>query len=163
MGAVSLKKKNREINFAPLFFVAGILGMGAVVADSGIGGEVADLLVSALPLTYDNPMGNFLSLAAAALGTGVITTLPGVPAVLTPIADRLAQVTGLPLETVLMTQVIGFSTIIFPYQSPPLLVALQIAGVGIAPALRLCLALTAVTLLLLVPIDYLWWRYLNWI
>ena len=163
IGLVSGEQFNREINFAPLFFVAGILGMGAVVANSGIGSEIADLLMSALPLAYDKPMSNFLSLAAAALGTGIITTLPGVPAVLTPIAGRLAEVTGLPLETILMTQVIGFSTIIFPYQSPPLLVALQIAGVGIGPALRLCLALTAVTLLLLIPIDYLWWRYLNWL
>jgi hypothetical protein len=51
-----------------------------------------------------------------------------------PKAYGLAQTTGFSLIAVLMTQVIGFSTVVFPYQLGPLSVAM---GLG-AKARDLC-------------------------
>ena len=53
--------------------------------------------------------------------------MPGVPAVWTPLAEELANSTGFSVEAVLMTQVIGFSTVLFPYQVGPLIVAMGLA------------------------------------
>lgn len=163
VGLVSNRQFTREINFSPLFFVAGVLGMGAVIAESDVATTLGDVLARWLPLAPGDAFGNYTALVLAALGSGIVTTLPGVPAVLTPIAGRFAELSGLPVESVLMTQVLGFSTLVFPYQSPPLLVALGMAGIRLADALRLCLALTAVTVLLLLPLDFLWWRLLGWL
>jgi len=63
---------------------------------------------------------NFASLSLVSLVTGIVATLLGVPAVLTPLAEQMAHSAGLPVKTVLMTQVLGFSTTIFLYQAPPL-------------------------------------------
>ncbi len=41
---------------------------------------------------------------------------------------ELAEVTGLPVESILMMQVLGFSTILLPYQAPPLVVAMHLSG-----------------------------------
>ncbi len=76
--------------------------------------------------------------------TGIVTTLPGVPAVLTPLSNDLAQVSGLPLKSVFMTQVLGFSTTIFPYQAPPILIGMQLAQVKLIEALKVCLYLAVI-------------------
>ena len=62
-----------------------------------------------------------------------------------------------------MTQVLGFSTIIFTYQSVPLMMAMPLAGIPMGHAARLCLILAALTIVILFPLDYLWWRWLGWI
>jgi hypothetical protein len=60
-----------------------------------------------------------------------------------------------------MVQVIGFSTTILPYQAAPIVVALQLGGVSTASATRLSLLLAAITFLVLVPLDFLWFALLG--
>lgn len=162
-GIVSAPQFRQDVNYNSLFFVAGIMGLGAVVTYSGLGAHFAKLLGTIAPLAHGHDIHNFASLTVISLLTGLVTTLPGVPAVLTPLAGKLAAASGLPLKTVLMTQVLGFSTTIFPYESAPLVVAMQLAGESLLPAMRLALALALVTVVLLFPLDFLWWRFLGWI
>jgi hypothetical protein len=94
---------------------------------------------------------------------GLVTTAPGLPAVMTPLASSLASATGLPLRSVLMSEVLGFSNNLLPYQSPPLVLATQLSALPAGSASRLSLALFAVSTAVVLPIDYLWWRLLGWI
>lgn len=151
------------LGFGGLFFVAGIMGLGAVVADSHLGDILIGALLKVVPLDPAHPALNFALLAGIATLINPLTTLPGVPAVLTPLAGQMAEASGMPIRAVLMSQVLGFSTIIFPYVSAPLVVGMQIGGEKLAPAARLCLVLAAVTILILWPLDFLWWRLLGWI
>ena len=104
---------------------------------------------------------NFMSLSLIAFVVGIISILPGVPAVLTPMAGELAELTGFSVMAVLMTQVIGFSTILFPYQSAPLMVGMQVTEQPVAKLMKILLPLAAITALILVPLDFLWWRLLG--
>ena len=94
---------------------------------------------------------------------GLVTTNPGVPTVLTPMAPDLAAATGLSLEAVLMTQVVGFATVIFPYQVGPLVLAMQLSGEKLGHVLRVTIPLGVLTFLVLMPLDWLWWRALGWL
>ena len=67
---------------------------------------------------------------------GFFSTMPGVPAILAPIASDLSAASGLELRTVLMTQVIGFSTVWLPYQVPPMIIGMQLAGVPMAAGFK---------------------------
>ena len=78
-------------------------------------------------------------------------------------AGGMAAASALPLETVLMTQVIGFSTLIFPYQTPPVTVGMQLAGIRHRDALRLMLLMTALTLIVLLPLNFAWWSLLGYL
>ena len=160
---VSGRQFSRDLNYGSLFFVAGVMGLGAMVSESGLGGRLAHELLSVIPLERGHPALNYLSLTFTSLVTGMVTTLPGVPAVLTPLAGTMAKATGLPLKTVLMTQVLGFSTTILPYQSASLVVGMQMAGERLGPSVKLCLILAFITLVLFMPLDFLWWRLLGWI
>jgi len=62
---------------------------------------------------------------------------------------------------VLMLQIPVFSTVFLPYQSPPMMIAMHLGGVSIKDGTRLCIALAAITLLILLPLDYCWWRLLG--
>jgi hypothetical protein len=95
--------------------------------------------------------------------TGLVATIPGVPAVLTPMAGDFAQITGFSLPVVIMTQVIGFSIVIFPYQVRPLVVAMQLSKEPLSKLLKITLPLTAITVVLLMPLDFLWWQQLSWV
>jgi di/tricarboxylate transporter len=150
------------VNFAPVFYVAGVLGVGALVAESGLGSVIGGQLIDILAPQPGDTATNFVSLIGVAMATGLVTTLGGLPAVLTPLAQDFANATGLPLLTVLMTQVLGFSTVILPYSSPPLILAFALGGVRLADGTRVCVALAAITIVVLLPLNFLWWQLLGY-
>jgi anion transporter len=160
---VSKQQFTEKINYGSLFFIAGILGLGSMINYSGLGSTSAKYLISYLPLKIDTPFTNYLSLSLFSTLTGVVTTLPGVPAVLTPLSKNLSQATGFPVESVIMTQVLGFSTTIFPYQAPPILIGMQLSQVKYKEAIKVCFYLAVIYVLLLLPLNYLWWNLLGWL
>lgn len=160
---VTKQQFNQKINWSSLFFVAGILGLGGVINNTGLGHTLARQLLSLLPLSMHNDFLNFSSIAFASTVTGIVTTLPGVPAVFTPLSEGISQTTGMSLQTVIMMQVLGFSTPILPYQAPPIIVGMQLAGEKLFSAIKLCSVLAAFTLLFLLPLNYVWWKVIGWI
>ncbi len=163
IGLVGRKAFNEQINYGSVFYVAGIMGLGAMVSSSGLGARLASAILDVLPLAPGHPIANFAGLATVSTLVGLVTTLPGVPAVLTPLAQQMADASGLSLDAVLHSQVLGFSNPILPYESAPLVVAMSLGGERIGPAQMLCLILAAITVVVLLPLDFLWWRLLGWI
>lgn len=163
IGAVDPKSFNSSIDFGVVMFVAAALALGALVNSTGLGAILGQELTRILPLAPGREFVNFISLSLISLVTGFVTTIPGVPTVLTPMAAGLAESSGFAIPAVLMTQVIGFSTAIFPYQVAPLIVTMQLTGEKIANVMRLTVPLAFVTLMVLVPLDFLWWKLLGWI
>jgi di/tricarboxylate transporter len=163
IGVIAPKSFNTSVDFGMLLFVAAALGLGALVNASGLGQVVGHVLEKVLPLSPGRDALNFLSLSAMSTLTGIVTTIPGVPTVLTPMAPDLATASGFSLPAVLMTQVIGFSTVLFPYQVGPLIVAMQLSGEKLGHLLKITLPLALITFVVLVPLDYLWWRLLGWL
>jgi len=162
-GVVAPKSFNASVDFGMVLFVAAALGLGALVNASGLGQVVGQTLQQALPLQPGHDAINFFSLSLMSALTGLVTTIPGVPTVLTPMAPELAAASGFSLPAVLMTQVIGFSTVIFPYQVGPLIVAMQMSGEKLGHLLKITLPLALLTFVLVLPLDYFWWRLLGWI
>ena len=163
VGVLDVRSFETATSFGVFFYVAGLLGMVSVIDASGLAAALGETAGRWLPVVPDAPFRNFAVLVGAASLTGLATAHPGVPAVLGPLAGSIAETTGLPLLTVLMTQVIGFSAMLFPYQSAPVMVAIQLANVGLGAATRLSLLLGGLTLLVLTPLAYPWWRFLGYL
>lgn len=163
IGVVPPKSFNNAVDFGVVLFVAAALGLGALVNHSGLGKLVGEALQQVLPLQAGHTALNFFSLSLMSVLTGLVTTIPGVPTVLTTMAPELANASGFSLPAVLMTQVIGFSTVIFPYQVGPLVVAMQLSGEKLGHLLKITIPLALLTFVLVLPLDYLWWRLLGWI
>lgn len=151
----------REIDLAPFFYVAGILGVGAVVADTGLGDVLGRVLLKVFHFAPDHDIKNFSLLIILHMIITLLTTVAGLPAVMGPLSADIAQKTGFPLFTVLMSQVIGYSNILLPYQVPPVVLGMQLGGVSTREGTRLTIALSVFSLIILLPANYLWWSLLG--
>lgn len=149
------------IQIKPLIFIAGVLSLGPVVTSTGFGNVLASQFLAVAELEPGSNLRNFATIVGASIATTLLGTAPTVPAVWTPLADGLAQATGMPLKSVVMMQVIAFSTLILPYQVPPAVVGLALGGVPLRQGIVATLAVAAVTLIILLPLDYLWWEALG--
>jgi di/tricarboxylate transporter len=163
IGVVDPARFKSAVDFGLILFVAGALALGAIVNASGLGTMLGEELQQLMPLAPGRDFVDFWSLAVVSFATGIFTTIPSAPAVLTPLAKQFADLTGFGLDRVLMLEVVGFSTVMLPYQVGPLVVAMQLSGERIERLVRILLPLTAITLVALVPLDFLWWKLLGWL
>ncbi len=152
-----------KVHVGPLIYVAGIIGIGAVVSETGLGAFLSRWMLGILSLSPDSPLHSFLSLSGLAMLLGMFATMPGVPAILTPISGELQSASGLTIEAVLMAQVIGFSSVWFPYQVPPIIVGMQLGGVGLSDGLKATVSTAVVGAVVLLPLDVVWWRLLGYL
>jgi di/tricarboxylate transporter len=141
--------------------VAGVLGLGALIDHAGLGDWLARGALAVLDLQPGAHAQAFALVAGLGAFIATLATQPSTPAVMTPLSDTLAQAVGLPVSVVLMMQVVGFSTVFLPYQAPPLVVAMQLGEIPMSRGNKLCLALFAATVVVLLPLDYLWWELLG--
>ncbi|MGB5444985.1 MAG: SLC13 family permease [Psychromonas sp.] len=163
VGVIAPKSFNGSVDFGTIIFVSSALGLGMLVNESGIGNYMGETFSQLLPSSSSGSFLGFMALSLTSVVTGLVTTIPGVPAVLSPLAADFAQATGFSTTAVLMTQVLGFSTVIFPYQVAPVIIAMQLSQESLTNLVKVTLPLTAVTVVLLFPLDYLWWSLLGWI
>ena len=151
----------RRINLAPWFFVAGVIGMGAVVAKSGLGDVIGDWLLARIPLTPGDDFANFAAVGAIGTVVGWFATVPGAPAIMTSFASNIAEAAGWPLKTAVMAQVLSWAMTLFPYQLPPIVLIVTMAGVRMGQATRLLVAMAILAWLVMLPLQFLWWRALG--
>lgn len=151
-----------EVRLGPYFYVGATLGLGLVIQTTGLSNGIGGLIQAALPLETGADFGNFMMLGALTSFAGLFTTNPAQPAVLAPLAESFAQATGWPLKSALMVIAVGYTTFFAPYQVPPAMVGLQVGALRVMPMLRLALPLAAVGLLVMLPLQYLWWRVIGY-
>lgn len=160
---VSPKLFGERVNLAVLVYIAAIIGVGGVVEHTGLGTRLGASLIQLAGLAPGASAYDFGAIVALCVLIGLATTVIPIPAVLGPLAADIAAASGLPLLTVLMIYVIGFAVILVPYQSGPLVVAMQLGGVSTRQGMRLTLVMGGATVLVLAPLAYGWWRLLGWI
>lgn len=158
---VSPKLFGERVNIAVLVYVAAIIGIGGVVEQTGLGARIGVLLIQAAGLAPGNDAYNFAAIVVLAVLIGILTTLIPIPAVLGALAGDIAQASGFEVTTVLMIYVIGYATVLLPYQSGPLVVAMQLGGVSARQGARLTLVMGSATVLVLAPLAYAWWSLLG--
>ncbi|MEE8333608.1 MAG: SLC13 family permease [Alphaproteobacteria bacterium] len=152
----------QRVTLGPILMLAGVIGLGAVVVQSGLGRVLGGWLIDALAISPGGGFGNFASVIGLGVSMGLITTLPGLPAIMTAFADALADATGWPLLTVLMAQVPSWALTMFPYQAPPLIAAKALSGLSVGRFIRLMLPFALFGWVVMVPLQYLWWRFLGY-
>ncbi|MDB3953627.1 anion permease [Alphaproteobacteria bacterium] len=161
MRMVPPKALTEKANYGPWFFVAGIIGLGAVVAETGLGKILGAALIT---LVGFEPGADAFNFTALILIGGLIMcalNVAGVPAIMTPLAADIVQATGWPLETVLLSQINSFFLVFIPFQVAPIFTGMLIGGVGMRFGLKMCLTYSSIYLLIIAPLNFLWWQSLG--
>ncbi|MCL6743365.1 SLC13 family permease [Kosakonia sp. R1.Fl] len=161
VGFITGDEFSSGVNIRTCIYVAGILGLAITVTQTGIGSAVGDALLHVMPLDPARPFTSFLALTCITTALNFIMTANGVPALFTTLAQSFADATGFPLLSVIMIQVLGYSTPLLPYQASPIVVAMALGKVPARSGMLLCLALAVVTYLVLLPLDYAWFSVLG--
>lgn len=152
---------NKITPMRPLLYIGGILSLGAVVAETGFADHAAQAFLAVADLQQGEDTRNFFVIVLASLGISVLGTAPTVPVVMMPLAAKLAAATGLSLGTIIMMQPPAFSTVLLPFQGPPIVIGMQLGKVRIADGVKVTMVVGLISLLVLLPLDYLWWQALG--
>ena len=163
VGFISSEAFASGVNFRTCLYVAAILGVTAVVVDSGLGDLIARNLLRVTPLDPGTPFSNFMALSGLTSALNFVVTANGVPAMFTPMAQSFAAASGFPLNSVIMLQVLAYATPLLPYQASPIVLAMGLGNVAPRDGLKLCLLVAAATLVLLLPLYYGWFRLLGYV
>ncbi len=155
------KKPLQALSNENFFYIAAIVSLGAVAYHSGLAALIADTSLQLLPFSRDNDAGNFGVLSLLSTILSLLVALPGTPAILTPMTQSFVDLTGWSAAAVYMTQVVGFSTVLFPYQAPPLVLGMQLGKIPLREMIRILLLLNMLTIIILWPLNYAWWVLLG--
>ena len=162
VGVMPVTVFSERVKLSPFFYVAAILGLGALIVETGLSAALGGALQAGLKLEHGADATNFGILALLATACGTLVTNPAQPALLAPLASHFADAAGWPLKAALMTIVLGFTTAIFPFQVPPMVVGMQVAALRLRRVLRITVPLAAASVFVLLPINYLWWRAIGY-
>ncbi|WP_437891108.1 SLC13 family permease [Phytobacter sp. V91] len=161
IGFINGEEISIGVNIRTCIYVAGILGLAITVTQTGIGAAVGEALLHVMPLDANKPFTSFLALTGITTALNFIMTANGVPALFTTLAQSFSDATGFPLLSVIMIQVLGYSTPLLPYQASPIVVAMALGKVPARSGMLLCFALAVATYLVLLPLDYAWFSVLG--
>ncbi len=149
------------LNFGPWFFVAGSIGLGAMVRESGLVTDVWQTLSTALPLAGLAAPLQYGAIVLMTMLLSILATLPAAPSIFTPMAAGVSQTLGWPVDATVLAQVPSFVLFMFPYQAPPIIIGIALLGVPVRQAMKLLVTHTLAGLIVLVPLHYLWGRALG--
>ena len=162
LGVMPMTSFVERVKLSPFFYIASILGLGAMMVETSLARALGDALQASLNLEADRDALNFATLTLLSTATGFFVTNVAQPALLAPLASHFAEAAGWPLKAALMAIVLGFTTAVFPYQVPPMLVGVQIAGLTLRRVLRITVPVAVLSLTVLLPINYFWWRAIGY-
>lgn len=150
------KQPLRKINFESFFFVSGIISIGSVAKVSGLASLIANYLISVVSLDSISLFEVSIFFVSLCIVLSFIVTLPGVPAVVTPLIEHISDVSNIPKMFFCNMEVIGFSNVFFPFQAPPLMVVLENENLSKSTMAIYCSIVSIVGLFLVLPLQLYW-------
>lgn len=160
-GFLAKDSMKTSIDMSPAFFLVAIFGVSAVARHLGLDTRVAEVFIPHLGLADGSVLRKLYSVTGFSVFISHLTTAPAAPVVLAPLAGSMAEVSGLPVFTVAMAQVIGIATPLIPYQAPPLIVAMSLAHISVPALTRICIGLAVGVAVVGLPLTYLWWHLIG--
>lgn len=143
----------RALNWNILAIIAGSIGLGIIVVNSGLGGHIADTVLHLSGGT------TWLIVLVIAIGTTLLTNIvtnAAAAAILTPVALSVASSTG--VDPVLLLTLIGTCisfTFLNPYSHQSNLMVMKPGGYSTADFVRFGVPLTLVSLVTVFGVGWL--------
>ena len=162
LGLLPPKTLSKEMDYGPMLFVAGVIGLGAVATHSGLGKVIATSLLEFVPLEPGADGSNFPLIVLIGTVVGIFTTMPAQPSIMVPMASAMASASGWPLMSILMAPVVTWMMFPFFYQAPPVVLAVALGELKIWWVIRMLLVYMIMSIIILLPIHFLWGQSLGY-
>ena len=151
----------KKINFPLLIYIAAAFSVGHALETTGFSPLLANLFTEWLSRVDDSLLVQLGLLSAFILPFNFLADTAAVAAILTPVLLDVAAQTGMaPLPAALCMAIVA-SCGFFPYQAAPFILAYSFRYVHMGQFIRLMVLLALVSLLVLIPLNFLYWRLLR--
>jgi len=151
----------RQVNYPFFFYIAALFGIGEILDVTGFNARTVHAVIASLPEAQGHWFGEHLTLTVAALPLDFLMDIAAVAAVATPSLMTAGAEAGLlPLASA-MSVAMATTVAFLPYQAAPFMVCL---GYGTLRARDLSLAMLSISTLsvvVLCPLNILYWRALG--
>ena len=165
VGIMPPKFLGTDIDYGPIIFVAGVIGLGAVANHTGLGTIVAEQLMDFIAIEKSTGLAgdfrNFASISFISVVVGLLTTMPAQPSIMAPMAQTLADASGWSLMSVLMTSMTAWMMMPMFYQAPPIVIAVALGKLRIGTVNKLLITYMIFSILFVLPLHFLWGRTLG--
>ena len=145
-----------EINYGPLLFLAGVIGLGAVANHAGLGTVIAKNLMQFLEFQKGADFQNYTSISLTSIVVGLFTTMPAQPSIMVAMTGTLAQATGWSELNVIMASMTAWGVFPFFYQTPPVVVAVALGNLKISDVTKTLICYMILGVLIMLPLHFLW-------
>ena len=161
IGVLSPNVLGGEINYSPVLFLAGVIGLGAVANYVGLGTLIAENILSILDLKIGADFQNYASISITGMIIGLFTTMPAQPPIMVAMATVLAEATGWSQMSVIMTAITAWGVFPFFYQAPPVVVAVTLGNLRISDVTKMLVLYMIVGVLLKLPLHFIWGQHVG--
>ena len=140
-------------------WVGTVLALGSILSASGAAGLVSQVLSAVSGVQGQGPLYGYAVIAVLASLMCVLATAgAGIPIVAAAAGD-IASATALPMATAVLSITAGASALFFPYETAPVVVGLALGRVGVRSATRFMVISALLTLVIILPLNAIWWRW----
>jgi hypothetical protein len=144
------------INYGPLLFLAGVIGLGAVANHAGLGTVIAKNLMQFLEFQKGADFQNYTSISLTSIVVGLFTTMPAQPSIMVAMTGTLAQATGWSELNVIMASMTAWGVFPFFYQTPPVVIAVALGNLKISDVTKTLICYMILGVLIMLPLHFLW-------
>lgn len=161
IGVVGAEETIRKSDFGFMMYLVMVTGLGPIVAASAIPAGLGRAIESTALLDKGAPFSSFMILNVMFAACGLLVVNAAMPAIFGPLAASLAEPSGLSTLGILLMQVLASVMVFLPFQTPPIMFGVHSGYLRYGDTLRMLLLLAASNLLILMPLTYVWWRWLG--
>ena len=150
-----------DINYNPVLFLVGVIGLGAVANHAGLGTLIAENLSSIIEFQKGADFQNYMSISLISIIVGLFTTMPAQPSIMVAMASVITDSTGWSQMSVIMTAMTAWGIFPFFYQAPPVVVAVALGNLRIIDVTKMLVVYMIFGILLMLPLHFLWGQYVG--
>ena len=147
-----------EINYGPFFFLAGVIGLGSLANNAGLGTIIADSVSRVFDFQQGEDFLNYVSISFISMLVGLFTTMPAQPSIMVSMTSVFSDFTGWTQTSVIMATMTAWGIFPFFYQAPPLVVAVALGNLRVIDVTRMLCIYMLFGVLFMLPLHFLWGR-----
>ena len=151
----------RQINFPFLFYITALFSLGSALEASGFDRRFVTAASTSLQLEGHGPVYQHLALTAMAVPLNFLMDNAAVASLLTPPLLELGRGLGLAPLPVALSVGMAVGQVFFPYQCAPFMLVYSYRRLGMGQLVLCMVCIALLTLLLLCPLNVLYWRWLG--
>ncbi len=153
----------RQVNFPLLIYMAALFTLGRALEVTGVTARLAGVMTRWGELSSGGALTKLGAITWMVVPFDFLMDTAAVAAMLTPVLLDFGVGLGLGAVPVALSVAVGTGVMFIPYQSAPFVVAYSFRYVRMGQFILMMTLISLITLLLLLPLNLLYWRLIGFV